>query len=337
MPAQLAPVLDQGAQQPQRRVELRGQRVPDRGRRGDPLPRRQQRGRPPQPRAYDGYTNLGNDTCSTAGSGRRATPARAGSAATETFVHALCCAPSPTCGDGVVNGVEEECDDGNQNESTSASTAARGACRPRTGSTASVAERREDRRGHGSGRSSVVLRVLRAASRSWLRWRSLPFLSLRAARELPLSSPLSEASGHRVYCTRASPAATTAAIHLLGALVTLARLVERDLAVEVHEDAVAAVLLVDLVLVELAQRLAAGDPAAGAVVDREAAAGRAGLRHQDVAVVAVGSGDQDRVPGVLPDRAAQGRMSAGNAASRPCGGTTPRRIPGAPRPARGCG
>ena len=34
----------------------------------------------------------------------------------ETNVSALCCAPTPTCGNGIVNGAEELCDDGNLSE-----------------------------------------------------------------------------------------------------------------------------------------------------------------------------------------------------------------------------
>lgn len=34
----------------------------------------------------------------------------------ETNVHALCCAPTPTCGNGVVEGPEEQCDDANASE-----------------------------------------------------------------------------------------------------------------------------------------------------------------------------------------------------------------------------
>jgi cysteine-rich repeat protein len=34
----------------------------------------------------------------------------------ELSAQTLCCAPTPTCGNGVVDGVEEECDDGNFDE-----------------------------------------------------------------------------------------------------------------------------------------------------------------------------------------------------------------------------
>ena len=37
----------------------------------------------------------------------------------ELTVQALCCAPTGTCGNGMVNGPEEQCDDGNQNETDS--------------------------------------------------------------------------------------------------------------------------------------------------------------------------------------------------------------------------
>lgn len=48
------------------------------------------------------------------GSSRDSCPANYG--CNELSVHMLCCAPTPTCGNGVVDHVEEQCDDGNQDE-----------------------------------------------------------------------------------------------------------------------------------------------------------------------------------------------------------------------------
>ncbi|MCA9688289.1 MAG: DUF4215 domain-containing protein, partial [Myxococcales bacterium] len=65
---------------------------------------------------YDGLSDLGDDALLNCGFGssRAACPGALG--CNEPFVQALCCAPAPLCGDGVVNSVEEECDDGDLDE-----------------------------------------------------------------------------------------------------------------------------------------------------------------------------------------------------------------------------
>ncbi len=66
---------------------------------------------------YDGYTNLGNDAILNCGYGSsRPDTCPSNFGCNEQFVEALCCAPSPLCGNGVVDGPEEECDDGNDLE-----------------------------------------------------------------------------------------------------------------------------------------------------------------------------------------------------------------------------
>ena len=62
-------------------------------------------------------TNLGQDTGMDCyhGSSRDSCPSNYG--CNEQQDQALCCAPSPSCGDGQVNDPEEQCDDGNMDES----------------------------------------------------------------------------------------------------------------------------------------------------------------------------------------------------------------------------
>jgi cysteine-rich repeat protein len=64
-----------------------------------------------------GITNLGTDTALNCGYGSSRDTCLANYGCNEKFVQALCCAPNPKCGNGVVDDVEEECDDGNQIES----------------------------------------------------------------------------------------------------------------------------------------------------------------------------------------------------------------------------
>ena len=65
---------------------------------------------------YDGVTNLGEDTVNNCGYGSSRPSCTASYGCNETFVQALCCAPNPLCGNGVVDSPEEECDDGNSDE-----------------------------------------------------------------------------------------------------------------------------------------------------------------------------------------------------------------------------
>lgn len=65
---------------------------------------------------YDGVTNLQNDPPLNCGYGSSRASCEAPYGCNETSVSAICCAPTPTCGNGVVDSVEEECDDGNQSE-----------------------------------------------------------------------------------------------------------------------------------------------------------------------------------------------------------------------------
>ncbi|HEY8379225.1 MAG TPA: hypothetical protein VIK91_22180, partial [Nannocystis sp.] len=61
--------------------------------------------------------NLGQDStlnCGYGSSRPNSCPANYG--CNELHVQALCCAPNPKCGNGVVDDVEEECDDGNNIE-----------------------------------------------------------------------------------------------------------------------------------------------------------------------------------------------------------------------------
>ena len=65
---------------------------------------------------YDGVTSLEDDpplNCGY-GSSRPSCPGNFG--CTEQEVRTLCCAPTPSCGNGIVDSVEEECDDGNLDE-----------------------------------------------------------------------------------------------------------------------------------------------------------------------------------------------------------------------------
>ncbi len=62
---------------------------------------------------YDGVTNLENDPPLNCGFGSSRATCEAPYGCNELLVNALCCAPTPTCGNGVVDSPEEECDDGN--------------------------------------------------------------------------------------------------------------------------------------------------------------------------------------------------------------------------------
>lgn len=66
--------------------------------------------------SYNGYNNLGQDTTKNCGFGSSRDSCTATYGCNETYATALCCAPSPLCGNGIVDSVEEECDDGNNNE-----------------------------------------------------------------------------------------------------------------------------------------------------------------------------------------------------------------------------
>src|SRR5439155_27197171 len=102
----------------------------------------------------------------------------------------------------------------------------------------------------------------------------------------------------------------------LAALVALPGFVERNAAVEVHEDLVAAILLVDLLLIELADRLAARHATARAVVDGVGALHGARFGHEDVAVVAVRARDEDGMPRLGPHRSGERWMAARERARR---------------------
>lgn len=65
---------------------------------------------------YDGVTNLQNDPPLNCGYGSSRSSCQSPYGCNETQVSAVCCAPTPTCGNGVVDSVEEECDDGNTND-----------------------------------------------------------------------------------------------------------------------------------------------------------------------------------------------------------------------------
>src|SRR5689334_11777897 len=102
--------------------------------------------------------------------------------------------------------------------------------------------------------------------------------------------------------------------HFLGGLVAGVGFVERDVALVVDDDALGAVLAVDHFLRELLLGRRPRHTPPGAVVDREAAVDRARRRAQDEAVVAVAAGDQDRVPGILPQRVVERRVPGGEGA-----------------------
>jgi len=64
-----------------------------------------------------GETSLGQDTVKNCHFGSaRPDSCNTGFGCNEKQVQALCCAPSPLCGNGVVDAPEEECDDGNSDE-----------------------------------------------------------------------------------------------------------------------------------------------------------------------------------------------------------------------------
>ncbi|TDG11390.1 midcut-by-XrtH protein [Seongchinamella unica] len=65
---------------------------------------------------YGGVTNLGQDTTMNCGYGSSRESCTATYGCNEQSVQALCCFPSPTCGNGVVDSPEEQCDDGNADE-----------------------------------------------------------------------------------------------------------------------------------------------------------------------------------------------------------------------------
>lgn len=65
---------------------------------------------------YDGITNLNQDAPLNCGYGSSRPTCTATYGCNETAVRALCCAPDPSCGNGVVDSVEEQCDDGNTDE-----------------------------------------------------------------------------------------------------------------------------------------------------------------------------------------------------------------------------
>jgi cysteine-rich repeat protein len=65
---------------------------------------------------YDGITNLSQDPVLNCHYGSSRPSCEAPYGCNETYVSALCCAPTPTCGNGVVDAPEELCDDGNGSE-----------------------------------------------------------------------------------------------------------------------------------------------------------------------------------------------------------------------------
>jgi hypothetical protein len=66
---------------------------------------------------YDGITNLQDDAPLNCGYGSSRAACPSGFGCNETTARALCCAPTPTCGNGVVDSIEEQCDDANADES----------------------------------------------------------------------------------------------------------------------------------------------------------------------------------------------------------------------------
>ncbi len=66
---------------------------------------------------YDGITNLNQDAPLNCGFGSSRAACPSGFGCNETTSRAVCCAPTPSCGNGVVDSVEEQCDDGNLDES----------------------------------------------------------------------------------------------------------------------------------------------------------------------------------------------------------------------------
>lgn len=65
---------------------------------------------------YDGVTSLADDPPINCGYGSSRSSCPSGFGCNELTVSAICCFPTPTCGNGVVDSIEEECDDGNAND-----------------------------------------------------------------------------------------------------------------------------------------------------------------------------------------------------------------------------
>ena len=65
---------------------------------------------------YDGATTFGQDAAQNCGFGSSVPSCPTGYGCNEQQHWALCCAPSPLCGNGVVDSPEETCDDGNDDE-----------------------------------------------------------------------------------------------------------------------------------------------------------------------------------------------------------------------------
>ncbi len=65
---------------------------------------------------YDGVNSLDDDPPLNCGYGSSRATCTATYGCNEQSVSAVCCAPTPTCGNGVVDSPEEECDDGNTDE-----------------------------------------------------------------------------------------------------------------------------------------------------------------------------------------------------------------------------
>ena len=65
---------------------------------------------------YGGPTTAGDDIPLNCGYGSSRDTCTSNYGCNETSVSALCCAADAACGNGVVDGVEEQCDDGNADE-----------------------------------------------------------------------------------------------------------------------------------------------------------------------------------------------------------------------------
>ena len=65
---------------------------------------------------YDFVDNLEDDPPVNCGYGSSRTSCPSGFGCNELSSTAICCVPTPSCGNGVVDSVEEECDDGNAND-----------------------------------------------------------------------------------------------------------------------------------------------------------------------------------------------------------------------------
>jgi cysteine-rich repeat protein len=68
------------------------------------------------PDASNATTNLGQDVPFNCYFGSSRPSCTAGWGCNEQYASALCCAPTPTCGNGVIDGPEEQCDDANASE-----------------------------------------------------------------------------------------------------------------------------------------------------------------------------------------------------------------------------